>query len=173
MSTFYNPVHKYMQNGKSYVTAGKASGSAIGANATVEGINNTASAEAAHAEGKNNIASGKYSHAQGINNVASGQASTAIGTNTKAKIANQVVLGTYNVDDAGAIVIIGGGTEQNPRNLLRIDAQTGNVTNLNGKTLIDAPPTTNGTYVYKLEHGAGSWISAIDAGICVWSAIPE
>lgn len=173
MSIFYNPAHKYMQNGKSYVTAGQASGSTIDANATAEGINNIASGEAAHAEGKNNTASGKYSHAQGINTSATAQASTALGTNTIAKVTNQVVLGTYNADDANAIVIIGGGTEANPRNLLRIDAQTGNVTNWGGLSLIAAPPTNNGTYVYQFSHGTGSWISAVDAGICVWSAIPE
>ena len=162
-----------MQNGKSYVTAGQASGSTIGANATVEGINNIASAEAAHAEGKNNTASGNYAHAQGLSTTASGQASTALGTNTTATIANQVVLGAYNATDSGAIVIIGGGTESNPRNLLRIDAQTGNITNLSGQSLIVSPPTNTGTYVYQFNNGAGSWISAIDAGICVWSAIPE
>lgn len=173
MSTFYNPAHKYMQNGKSYVTAGKAANSTLGANATAEGTNNVASAEAAHAEGKNNIASGKYSHAQGVNTTASGQASTALGTNTTASQTNQVVLGTYNAADNDAIVLIGGGTAANPMNLLRIDAATGNVTNRGGKSLIEAPPVNNGTYVYRFSNGTGSWISAIDAGICVWSAIPE
>lgn len=173
MSTFYNPTYKYMQNGKSYVTAGKAANSTLGANATAEGTNNTASGTASHAEGNSNTASGQYSHAQGTNTTASGQASTALGTNTTASQTNQVVLGTYNAADNDAIVIIGGGTAANPRNLLRVDAATGNVTNWGGKSLIEAPPTNNGTYVYRFTHGTGSWISAIDAGICVWSAIPE
>jgi hypothetical protein len=167
LGVFYNPAREYMKNGKSYVTAGRAAGSTLDANATAEGINNTASGEAAHAEGKNNTASGNYSHAQGINTLASGQASTALGTNTAAKATNQVVLGTYNADDANAIVIIGGGTAANPRNLLRVDAQTGNVTNLSGQSLIAAPPTNNGTYVYQFSNGVGSWVSLADAGIGV------
>ena len=173
MSIFYNPAYKYMQNGKSYVTAGSAVGATLGLNATAEGINNTSSGEAAHTEGKNNTASGNYSHAQGLNTTASGQASTALGTNTTATIANQVVLGAYNTADNDAIVIIGGGTSSNPRNLLRVDAQTGNITNLSGQSLIVSPPTNTGTYIYQFKNNAGSWISTIDAGICVWSAIPE
>lgn len=173
MGIFYNPANKYMQNGKSYVTAGNATGSTIGANATVEGINNTASGEVAHAQGMNTTASGQASTSLGKNTTASGVSSVALGTNTTARVENQVVLGKYNAPDDGAIVIIGGGISSNPRNLLRIDAQTGNITTWSGQSLIAAPPTNNGTYVYRFTNGTGSWISAIDAGICVWSAIPE
>lgn len=173
MGIFYNPARKYMQNGKSYVTAGRAIGSTIDANATAEGINNIASGEAAHAEGKNNTASGKYSHAQGINTTASGEASTALGTNTTASETNQIVLGKYNVADSDAIIIIGNGSSSAPKNILRVDAITGNVTDSFGRSLIIPPPMSNGIYIYKFLNGIGSWVSPENAGIGVWSPLPE
>ena len=74
----------YMKKGVDYVTAGKASGTTLGTNATAEGYSNTASGMYSHAEGAATTASGNYSHAEGQQTTASSSPSHAEGSNTTA-----------------------------------------------------------------------------------------
>lgn len=67
-----------------YIHAGQKSGTTLGANATAEGINTTASGEHAHAEGGLTEARGFNSHAEGEQTVASGGFSHAEGALTTA-----------------------------------------------------------------------------------------
>jgi len=67
-----------------YICAGQKSGTTLGANATAEGINTTASGEHAHAEGGLTEATGFNSHAEGEQTVASGGFSHAEGALTTA-----------------------------------------------------------------------------------------
>ena len=64
---------------KFYVSAGQVEGSTLGAKATAEGLNTTASNEAAHAEGIKTSASAKGAHAEGNETRAQGDYSHAEG----------------------------------------------------------------------------------------------
>ena len=69
----------------SYTIAGKKAGTTLGANATAEGINTTASGVGSHAEGQDSTASGNYSHAEGdVYTIASGECAHAEGSHTTA-----------------------------------------------------------------------------------------
>lgn len=59
-----------MKKGIDYVTAGQLSGSALGTNATAEGLNVVSGGQASHAEGASTTASGRYAHAEGENSIA-------------------------------------------------------------------------------------------------------
>lgn len=67
-----------------YIRAGKKENTTLGAKATAEGGNTTASGDYSHAEGLRTTASGPNSHAEGGYTNASGQYSHAEGDNTKA-----------------------------------------------------------------------------------------
>lgn len=71
-------------NANGYVRAGQKSGTTIGAAATAEGLNTTASGNKSHAEGNNTTASGINSHAEGNGTVASAANSHAEGSGTVA-----------------------------------------------------------------------------------------
>lgn len=70
---------------KSYVVAGQKQGTTLGANATAEGINTTATGTRSHAEGNATSATGANSHAEGSNTIAEGNHSHAEGYGAKAK----------------------------------------------------------------------------------------
>ncbi len=96
-----------------YYTLGtRTSGSVIGNYSSVEGNNCTASGFGSHAEGFMNTASGEVSHAEGFYTLASGLGSHAGGSFTEAKSANQMVIGTFNVDDSDSTYafIVGNGS---------------------------------------------------------------
>ena len=65
-----------------YVTAGKAAGSTVGTNATVEGNSNTATGQYSHAEGYHNQSSSTASHAEGRYTLATGIGAHAEGYGT-------------------------------------------------------------------------------------------
>ena len=71
-------------NANGYIRTGQYSGSTIGADATIEGRDNTASGDTSHAEGVNATASGRISHAEGLVTTASGNMSHAEGFQTTA-----------------------------------------------------------------------------------------
>ena len=109
-----------------YVQAGALEDSSIGALATAEGRNTTASGDyshaegnyteatgsSAHAEGQNTTASGTASHAEGENTTASGNYSHAEGENTIASSKHQHVQGKFNKEDSSGTYahIVGNGT---------------------------------------------------------------
>ena len=113
-------------NTDGYVQAGALSGSTVGALATAEGRNTTASGSyshaegnyteatgsSSHAEGQNSTASGTAAHAEGENTTASGAYSHAEGENTLASSKHQHVQGKFNKEDtAGTYAhIVGNGT---------------------------------------------------------------
>ena len=118
-------------NGNGYIRAGQLDGATIGALATAEGRNTTASGDYCHAEGNYTDATGTASHAEGQSSVASGTASHAEGDNTEAlsyashaeghgTIANgegSHAQGRYNIKDTGAIYahIVGNGSSASAR----------------------------------------------------------
>lgn len=71
-------------NAKSFTFGSRKSGSTEGANSLVEGANNVASANYAHAEGNNTSATSDQAHAEGVDTCASGWASHAEGNTTRA-----------------------------------------------------------------------------------------
>lgn len=87
----------YIEERKVWVNPTVAEGFASHA----EGMGTTASEEASHAEGQRTTASGKGSHAGGCGTIASADYQTAIGT--------------YNEEDADALLIVGNGTADNNR----------------------------------------------------------
>lgn len=131
-------------NGTGRVTAGKASGTTIGVDATAEGAGNTASGSyshaegldtkalesESHAEGTSSTASGYASHAEGYQTTASGIASHAEGYGTIAQGDYSHVSGRYNkavtgpsseTSTDGSIFIVGNGTSDTARtNAFRI-----------------------------------------------------
>ena len=84
-------------NTSGYIRKGQKSDTTIGAYATCEGNNTTASAQSAHAEGGSTTASGNQSHAEGYYTTASGKNSHAAGYYTTANC-YQTVVGSYNVE---------------------------------------------------------------------------
>lgn len=80
----YGDPDTYMIKGTDYVTAGKKANTTLGANATAEGLDTTASSAQAHAEGKSTVASGSYSHAEGEGCTANGLYAHAEGWHTTA-----------------------------------------------------------------------------------------
>lgn len=113
-------------NMEGYVRAGALSGSTVGALATAEGRNTTASGSyshaegnyteatgsSAHAEGQNTTASNTAAHAEGENTTASGAYSHAEGENTIASSKHQHVQGKFNKEDSAGTYahIVGNGT---------------------------------------------------------------
>lgn len=112
-------------NATGYVTAGRKSGSATGAQSTAEGTNTTASGRGAHAEGYNTVASGNYSHAEGHSTIAEGD--------------YQHVFGFYNIGDITSAEIVGNGTGDNSRKNIRTLDRNGNEV-LAGKLTLGAGP---------------------------------
>lgn len=99
---------------------------AIGKYSHAEGERTVAINTCAHAEGCYTMAAGSASHAEGIMTRASGQGSHAEGEGTVAvrtEYGPQHVQGAYNVKDIYGIYahIIGGGTEDEPRNIHTVD----------------------------------------------------
>lgn len=82
-------------NTSGYIRKGQKSDTTIGAYATCEGNNTTASAQSAHAEGGSTTASGTNSHAEGVMTTASGKQSHAEGSNTTASGTNSHVEGQF------------------------------------------------------------------------------
>lgn len=113
-------------NYNGYIQIGALSGSTVGALATAEGRNTTASGSyshaegnyteatgsSSHAEGQTTTASGTASHAEGENTTASGSCSHAEGEGTIASSKNQHVQGKYNKEDSSETYahILGNGT---------------------------------------------------------------
>ena len=123
---------------------------ASGQGSHAEGVVTTASGSGSHAEGGGTIASGEDSHAEGRNTQASGLCSHASGEGTIASRKSQMVIGEYNIEDAGGTdettrgdyaLIIGNGTSSSSSgrsNALTADWD-GNVTasgNITGANLI-------------------------------------
>ena len=113
-------------NSNGYVQIGALSGSTVGALATAEGRNTTASGayshaegnyteatgSSSHAEGQNTTASNTAAHAEGENTTASGAYSHAEGENTIASAKHQHVQGKFNKEDSAGTYahIVGNGT---------------------------------------------------------------
>ena len=113
-------------NSNGYVQVGALSGSTVGALATAEGRNTTASGSyshaegnyteatgsSSHAEGQNTTASNTAAHAEGENTTASGAYSHAEGENTIASAKHQHVQGKFNKEDSAGTYahIVGNGT---------------------------------------------------------------
>ena len=113
-------------NSNGYVQIGALSGSTVGALATAEGRNTTASGSyshaegnyteatgsSSHAEGQNTTASNTAAHAEGENTTASGAYSHAEGENTIASSKHQHVQGKFNKEDSAGTYahIVGNGT---------------------------------------------------------------
>lgn len=112
--------------GGGHVTAGLLPGSELGENATAEGIRNIASGITAHAEGTGNEASGSYAHAEGYLTKATGLVAHAEGWGTIANGFSQHVQGKFNVEDADAAFIIGGGTDETTRKNIAVVDWDGN-----------------------------------------------
>lgn len=103
---------------------------ANGQSSHAEGMSTTASGLHSHVEGVGTRTWGAASHAEGFKTVANGEAAHAegIGTITASGVAAQHVSGQYNVPDTRAAFIVGGGTDENNRkNLMSINATTGDV----------------------------------------------
>lgn len=86
----------YMVRGTDYVTAGKKSGTTLGAKSTAEGFGTTASGDVSHAEGSGTQATKTYAHSEGVNTIASGSGSHAEGANTTASGDNSHSEGASN-----------------------------------------------------------------------------
>ena len=129
-------------NTTGYVQAGRKTNTTIGANATAEGFNTTASgmyshAEGywtqstgtnSHAEGDNSISSNSATHAQNFHTTASGNYSSAAGDYTVAGYQDQFVVGKFNNNKSTSIFEVGIGTANNARaNGLELDG-SGNLT---------------------------------------------
>lgn len=65
-------------------------------------------------------ANGDYAVAFGTKNTAGGSNSVVFGNHNNATIANQVVLGQYNADSDDAYLVIGGGTEEDQKNIFEV-----------------------------------------------------
>lgn len=113
-----------------YVTAGKATGSTLGINATAEGSNTIAQGNSSHAEGRDTQALYLGSHAEGI------------GTKTNANY--QHVEGKYNIGKSTTLFEIGNGTADTRKNAFEVDT-SGNV--VAGGTITDK----NGGHCVKID----------------------
>lgn len=108
---------------------------ASGNQSHAEGYTSIASGSAAHAEGGVAQAKGSYSHAEGYGTIAEGskahaegdgtqalhEASHAGGFHTITGRKNQTVIGEWNRPNTNALFVIGGGTEDLPKNLFVVD----------------------------------------------------
>lgn len=129
-------------NTTGYVQAGRKTNTTIGANATAEGFNTTASgmyshAEGywtqststnSHAEGDNSVASNGTAHAQNYHTTASGANSSSAGNYTVAGYQDQFVIGKFNDNKSANLFEVGNGTAVAARsNALELDG-SGNLT---------------------------------------------
>ena len=80
-----------------------------------EGYLTEAVSQGSHAEGSRTVAAGIYSHAEGVETIAEHYASHASGHVTKTSRDYQTVIGEYNLDDSGALFIVGNGDSDNTR----------------------------------------------------------
>ncbi len=85
-----------------------------------EGNTTKATGTQSHAEGYSTTASGYCSHAEGGYTVASGEYSHAGGENTIASGACQTVIGRYNAEEANTLFLVGNGTYEERKNILRL-----------------------------------------------------
>lgn len=114
-----------------YSHAEGQSTTASGTSSHAEGYNTTANNDSAHAEGFSTTASGNSSHSGGIDSIAEGECSFAHGQSTHAigarsaafgnhtivptNGADQMVVGRYNEEVAGALFVVGDGTSSSNR----------------------------------------------------------
>ena len=103
-----------------YIQTGQKSGTTIGSNATIEGINNVASQIGSHTEGAENIAAGSYSHAEGYSNTASGNKSHAGGSYNIVAYDNQTAIGKYNSNKSTTLFEVGNGTNSARSNAFEV-----------------------------------------------------
>ena len=112
-----------------------------------EGYDTIAHGEYSHAEGNNTTTHGKFSHAEGYSTEAHGNGSRVSGKNSMTygdysfahgehlttSNENEVAFGKYNISDENTFFTIGGGEEDNRKNILQISKNEGFYhTELNG-----------------------------------------
>lgn len=104
-----------------YTFGTRDSNSTIGTFSTVEGLNQTASGDSAHAEGYNTNATGDYSHTEGFKTSATGNYSHAQNYTTVAGYESQTVIGKFNDNQSTNAFEIGNGTSSTPSNAFMVD----------------------------------------------------
>ena len=188
-------------NTTGYVQAGRKTNTTIGANATAEGFNTTASGMYSHAEGywtqstgtnshvegDNSISSNSATHAQNYHTTASGNYSSAAGDYTVAGYQDQFVVGKYNNNKSTNIFEVGIGTGANARaNGLELDGSgnltvAGTVTDGNGNNLSALASYLEQTVT--LSTSASTTVTFTDSSITAssfieyacsqWDLVPE
>lgn len=152
-------------NDEGYIQTGYKALSIRGNKVTIEGNNNEASADYAHAEGSNNtasrnnahvegrynVASGTSSHAQGESNRASGNYSHAGGEGNVAGYSAQTVVGKYNNNKSDTLFEVGNGTsDDNRKNAFEVSGD--GISTDNGITKIRFGKNDANQYGYYREN---------------------
>lgn len=160
-----------------YVRAGQKEGSSIGALATAEGRNVTASGSychaegnytyatgsSSHAEGQSTEASGNFSHAEGESSKASGYASHAEGDHTIASGDYSHAQGKYNIEDTTGTYahIIGNGESASVRSNAHTLDWNGNAW-FAGDVYVGGTSQNNASpLISKADH---EWVQIYDSG---------
>lgn len=144
-------------NSDGYIQTGHNGNSDIGANATIEGLNNEASGRQAHAEGIGSHAIGNQSHAEGRTCQAYSDYSHAEGLNTwtDSNVEAQHVCGKYNNNKNDTLLEVGNGTasDLNSRSNAFEVTIDGYIRTHNNATKIAFGVDENGNYGY-IKAGA-------------------
>ena len=187
-------------NADGYIRTGAASGTNIGSRTTIEGVNNIATSQNAHAEGHSNTiskegghaegfgnnVSGQWAHAQNFQNTVSATGASAAGYRNTAGYQYQFVIGQYNNNKSTDIFEVGNGTSSTTSNALELDSSgnltvAGTITDGNGNNLSALASYLEQTVT--LSTSADTTVTFTDAKITAtsfieyacsqWDLVPE